>query len=189
MGADFNSPSILWPTRQITLPYPTDVAIPTDERRVTEAPVASPISVLFLIDRVIVSETPVVDMSFLALMLENPFSHLFKDDTRSQDIWAHRWERIRKFLAPPVSKDSNDPSIYKMSLCYLQKVQKWVDQISRLSDAKGRVSNVTDDSSLAPELDLVIIQNPDVLFKFQEEETLPYGTTISRNQRVPRSDS
>lgn len=188
VGSDYNSPSVLWPTRQISLPYPTDVAIPTDERRVIEAPIFSPVSVLFLTDRLVVSETPVVDMSFLAIMLENPFSHLFRDDTRSQDIWIHRWERIRNFLAPPMSKDSNDPSIYKMPVSYLQKVQKWVDQIRRLSDEKGRVSSAIDDSNLAPELDLTIIQNPDILFKFHEEEELPYGTTIPRNQRIPRLD-
>ena len=179
-------PSILWPTRRINLPYPTDIVIPTDERRVLEAPIISPVSVLFLTDRLVVSETPVVNMSFLALMLENPFSHLFRDDMRSQDIWTHRWEKIRSFLSPPTSKDSNDPSIYKMPLSYLRKVQSWVEQIKRLSSAKGQVSHVTDDSALAPELDLTIIQNPDVLFKFLEEESLPYETVIPRNRRIPR---
>lgn len=185
---DQGKPLILWPSMRISLPFPTDLSISLQDRRVTEGPIPSPsVSILTLLDRVVFSENPTKDHSLLSLLLENPFSHLFNGDRRATDIWEARWRKIEAYLNPPISKDSNAPSAYNLSLERLKKILRWAEILASLSTAKLQKVSIGEATTLAPELPISIIFSPEVLFDLQDPDPQTLGTLIPQGQRRIRN--
>ena len=117
-----------------------------------------------LMDRIVLAETPLPNVSRIAVALQSPFSPVFDKESTEMDFEAARWTLLQDFLRVPETEVFSINSVYAWTLKDLKNVEKWLKMIRRIAGAKH--STFASDSAkvFSTRTTPVWIVHPEILF-------------------------